>query len=30
VDTMGYGGPPLPYPVLHEGGGLVLYDVRRR
>jgi hypothetical protein len=26
VDTMGYGGPRLPYPVLYEGGGFILYD----
>jgi hypothetical protein len=30
VDTMGYGGPRLPYPVLYEGGGFVLYDARPR
>jgi hypothetical protein len=30
VDRLSRGGPDLPYPVVYEGGGYVLYDVRGR
>ena len=28
VDTLGFGGPPLPWPVVANEGGYLLYDVR--
>lgn len=28
IDRLGRGGPQLPYPVVYEGSGYVLYDVR--
>jgi hypothetical protein len=28
IDRLGRGGPSLPYPVVHQGSGYVLYDVR--
>jgi hypothetical protein len=28
IDRLGRGGPQLPYPIVYEGSGYVLYDVR--